>query len=107
MDVLAAREVLVDRGVLAGQPDDVAHGVGLGDHVVAEDRGVPRVGAEDGGEDAHGGRLAGAVGPEQSEHGAGLDLEGDPVEGADVAAGEDLDQIVGLDGQGALRRISH
>ena len=46
------------------------------------------------------GRLAGAVGTEQAEHGAGLDLEGDAVERAHVAAGEDLDQVVRLDGDG-------
>ena len=99
VDVLPAREVLVHRGVLAGQPDDATHRVGLGDHVVAEDRGASRVGAEDGGEDAHDGGLARPVRAEQPQHGAGLHLEGDPVERADVAAGEDLHELVGLDRQ--------
>ena len=35
VDVLPAGEVLVHRGVLAGQPDGAPDGVGLGDHVVA------------------------------------------------------------------------
>ena len=97
-------QVLVDRGVLAGQPDGAAHRVGCGDHVVAEHGGASRVGAQDGGEDAHGGRLAGAVGAEQAEHRAGLDLERDAVERAHVAAGEDLDEVVGLHRQrGAAR----
>ena len=37
VDVLPAREVLVHRGVLAGQPDGAADGIGLLDDVVAED----------------------------------------------------------------------
>ena len=99
VDVLPAREVLVHGGVLAGEPDDAAHRVGLGDHVVAEHRGAPGVGAEDGGEDAHDRGLARPVRAEQPEHGAGLHLEGDPVERAHVAAGEDLHEVVGLDRQ--------
>ena len=41
--VLAPGEVLVDRGELAGQPDDLAELVGLFDDVEAGDRRVPRV----------------------------------------------------------------
>ncbi len=74
-DVLAAGQVLVDGGVLAGQPDDAAHDVGLARHVVAEDGGRALVGFEDRGQDAHRRGLAGAVGTEQAEHGARLDLE--------------------------------
>ena len=66
-----------------------------------------RVGTEDGGEDAHDGRLARPVRSEQPEHGAGLHLKGDAVERPDVAAREDLDQVVGLHRQGRVRRISH
>ena len=73
-DVLAARQVLVHRGVLAGQPDDAPHHLGLLGHVVAQDRGAAFVGLEDGGEDAHGRGLAGAVGAEQAENRARLDL---------------------------------
>ena len=41
--------------------------------------------------------LAGPVGPEEPEHRACFDLERDAVEGAHVAAGEDLHEVVRLD----------
>ena len=104
VDVLPAREVLVDGGVLAGEPDGAADRIGLGDHVVAEHRGASRVGAEDGGEDAHDRGLARPVRTEQAQHGAGLHLERDAVEGAHLAVGEDLDEVVGLDGECGIRR---
>ena len=109
VDVLAPGEVLVDGGVLARQPDQAADHVGLLHHVVPEDAGAPRVGFEDGGEDAHGRRLAGTVGAEQAEHGAGLDGERDLVERPHAALGEDLHQVVGLDGKrsGGRQRKSH
>ena len=65
----------------------------------------PESGLEDGGQDAHGRGLAGPVGAEQAEDGARLDVQRDAVEGADVAAREHLDQIVGLHGVG--RNIAH
>jgi hypothetical protein len=37
VDVLPPGEVLVDRGVLAGESDGAPHGVSPGDHVEAED----------------------------------------------------------------------
>ena len=107
VDVLPAGQVLVHRGVLPGEPDGAADRVGLGDHVVAEHRGAPGVGAEDGGEDAHDGGLARTVRAEQTEHRAGLHLERDAVEGPHVAAGEDLHEVVGLDGESGVRRMSH
>ncbi len=66
------------------------------DDVEAGDAGAARVGLEQRGEDAHGGRLAGAVRPEQPEHGALLRLEVDAVERHDVAVG--LGQSGGGDG---------
>ena len=45
---------------------------------------LPAVGTEEGGEDAHDGGLARAVGPEQAEHGAGGDGEVDTAEGLGV-----------------------
>ena len=83
--VLAPGEVLVDRRVLAGEADRGAHGVGLAGDVESEHRRVARVGGEQRREDAHGGRLAGAVGAEQAEDRPGRDLEIDAVEGGDVA----------------------
>jgi len=52
---------------------------------VAEDGGPTAVGAQDGGEDAHGGGLAGPVGAEQPEHGAHRDVEVHAVDGDHVA----------------------
>ena len=43
--------------------------------------------------------LPAPFGPEQPEHRAGLHLERDPVEGPHVAAGEDLHEVVRLDGE--------
>ncbi len=60
---------------------------------------MPRVGGEDGGEDAHRRRLPRAIGPQQAEDGAFLHGEAHAVEGAHLAA-ECLSQIVGLDGGG-------
>ena len=70
LEVLASGEVFVDRGVLTGEADRLANPFGVAGHVDPEDARSPRVGKKDGREDADGSRLAGAVGPEQSEHGA-------------------------------------
>src|SRR5581483_3459028 len=83
--VLAAGEVAVDRGVLAGEPDPGADGVGPAGDVDAEDRGRAAVRPEDRREDAHGGGLAGAVGAEHAEDGPGRDLEVDPGQRLEVA----------------------
>ena len=84
LEVLEAGEVLVDRGVLAGEPDARAQRRRLLDDVEARDARAARVGLEQRGEDAHGGRLAGAVGAEQAEDGALARLQVDPVERDDV-----------------------
>jgi hypothetical protein len=89
-EVLTAGQVGIDRRILAGEADPVADAVGVADHVVAEDLRVPAVGWEDGCQDPDRGGLAGAVGPEQPEHGTGRHLEVDAVEGDHVA--EALDQ---------------
>jgi len=96
--VLPAGEVLVDCGVLTGQPDESAHDVGLLHHVVAQNGGPAGVGMQDGREDAHGRRLAGPVGPQEPEDSALRHFEGGAVEGAHVAPREDLDQVYGLNG---------
>ena len=100
--VLAAGQVLVDRGVLAGEADALANGLGVAGHVDAEHLGPAVVGLEDGGEDAHGRRLAGAVGSEQAEHRAGRHGEvdaGQRLDGAE-ALGEALDPDGGGGGRG-------
>ena len=92
-EVLAAGEVAVDRGVLAGEADAGSDRVGPPGHVEAEDLGVAAVGREHGGQDPDGGRLAGAVGAEHAEDGAGRHLEVDAGQRLEVteALGEALD----------------
>jgi hypothetical protein len=112
-EVLTAGQVGIDRRVLAGKADPVADPIGVPDHVAAQDRGATTIGPKDGRQDTDRGRLAGAVGAEQPEHGARRDLEVDPVQGDDVA--EALDQALHQDGgiahdyrwsQDTLRRSS-
>jgi hypothetical protein len=102
--VLPARQVLVDRGVLPGEADALADGLGMAGHVHAEDLGVTAVGVEDGGEDAHGRRLAGAVGPEQPEHGARCRGKVDTGEGLHLA--EALGQALDPDGRTRSGRLA-
>ena len=87
LQVLGPGEVFVDRRVLAGEADLGPQLRRLAGDVEAGDAGAAAVGREQGGEDADRGRLAGAVGPEQAEHGAGGDPQVDPVERAHVAVG--------------------
>ena len=94
--VLRAGQVLVDRGVLAGEADRAAHLLGVADDVVAADPGDAGVGAQQGGEDADGGGLAGAVRAEHAEHGALAGGQVDAGEGLGVA--EALGQPFGFDG---------
>jgi hypothetical protein len=65
---------------LRGHPDGRADGVSLAGQVVAGDEGLAAVRAEQGRQDVDGDGLAGAVGPQQGEHGAGGDVEVDAVE---------------------------
>ena len=96
-EVLAAGEVLVDGRVLAGEADRLADALGVLDHVEAADAGVAGVGDEQGGQDADGGRLAGAVGAEHTEDGAASDGEVDALQRLRLA--EVLDEALGLDHQ--------
>ena len=96
-EVLGARQVLVHRGVLAGQADALAQGGGVADGVQARDADRAGVRAQQRGEHADRRRLARAVGAEQAEHRAGLDLEVDAVERADLA--ERLDEAFDEDGR--------
>ena len=79
-DVLLAREVLVDARVLEDDPDVAPDGGRLAIEVVAGD-GDRAAGLGQGrGQDADGGGLAGAVGPEEGEELARPDLEADVVD---------------------------
>jgi hypothetical protein len=96
LEVLEAGEVLVDSGVLPGEADGGAQLRRLGGDVEAGDAGAPGVRLEQRREDPHRGRLAGAVWPQEAEHGALLRLEVDAVEGDHIAVG--LGQAAGGDG---------
>ena len=63
--------------------------------VEAEHLGATAVGLQDRRENAHRRGLAGSVGSEQAEHGAGRDRQVDTVECDDVA--EALDEALGVD----------
>ena len=95
-EVLAAGGVGVDAVLLAHDADRMADAHRLGEDVETGHAGAARVGAGEGGEDADGGALAGAVGAQQAEHGARLDLEVEAVERAHVAR-VGLDEAVRLD----------
>ena len=78
--VLVTGEVLVDRGVLPGETDALAHRLRIRADVDAEHLGAAAAALQDRGEDAHRGGLAGAVRAEQTEHAAGRHREVDAVE---------------------------
>ncbi len=85
VDVLQAREVLVDGGVLAREADHVAKSLGVADDVVTGDARAAGVGFEQRRQDPDRGSFARAVRSEQPENRARLDLEIDAVEGPHVA----------------------
>ncbi|GAA3235892.1 hypothetical protein GCM10010468_69880 [Actinocorallia longicatena] len=98
LQVLGARQDLVQRGVLAEQPDGGPDGRGVPGDVMPGDGSGSGVGAQKGGEDADGGGLAGPVGAEQPVDGAGGDGEVEAVQGPDAA--EALDEPLGVDVHG-------
>jgi hypothetical protein len=100
-EVLGAGERLVERRVLAGQPDELADLVRLGGDVVAEHRRAAVVRRDQGGEDADDGGLAGAVRAEEAEDGAGGDGQVDAVHRR--GGTEALGQAAGDDGVGRAR----
>ena len=79
-EVLVASEVLVDRGVLTGEADALAHFLRVLAHINTEHLGPPAAAGQNRGEDAYGCGLAGAVRSEETEHAAGGDREVDSVE---------------------------
>ena len=82
LEVLEAGQVLVDRGVLAGEPDLRAQRRGIALHVEPYDARAAPVGLEQRGEDSHHCGLAGPVGAEQGEHAAGAGGEVDAAQRA-------------------------
>src|SRR6266702_2187556 len=100
--VLLGGEVVVQGGVLEDQADAPPHlGLAL-DHVEAGHAGAPRARPQQRAQHRDGGRLAGAVGPQEPEGLAGRDAEAHATDGLDLV--EPLDQALGLDGGGAVGR---
>jgi hypothetical protein len=89
-EVLLPGEVLVDGGELPGHADAAAHGVGVALDIVSQHAGFARIGPQQRRQDADGGRLAGAVGPQQPVDAAGGHEQIEPVDRARVA--EALDE---------------
>ena len=97
VEVLAGGEVLVDRGVLPGDADQLAHHVRVLLDVDAEDLRAAAVHREQRGEHLEHRGLAGAVGSEDAEDLAAAYLQVDAVDGPQVAEG--LHEAVGSDCQ--------
>src|SRR5690606_32410340 len=103
VQVLPAGQLLVHRGVLAGQPDHPAQLPGPAHYVVPGDGGPSGGRGEQGGEDPHERGLARAVRPEHPHHGALAHVQIDAVQrlrGAVV-----LDQPPYGDGAGGATRV--
>ena len=94
-EVLASGEQLVECGVLAGHADPLARLRRLAQDVDAGHAGRSAVGVGEGREDAHRGRLAGAVRAEHAEDRALADVEVQPAQGVRLAEG--LVEADGLD----------
>ncbi len=78
--VRAAGEALVERRVLAGEPDMATHLGRLGDDIVAGHPGDAPVGAQQRAQHSHRGGLARAVGSEHAQYRPGLDLQVEAVQ---------------------------
>jgi hypothetical protein len=100
--VLLGGEVAVERRVLEDEADVAPDVVALAHDVVAGDARAARRRLGQRAQHVDGGRLPGAVGPEEAEDLPGRHLEADTAHGLDLAKG--LAQVVDLDRQG---RFSH
>ena len=78
-------EFVIEGGVLENDAEGFADGGGVGGGVVAIDDERAGGGAEEGGEHFDGGGFAGAVGAEKGEAFAAGDIEGDVIDGGEVA----------------------
>src|SRR5215472_17929537 len=95
LQVFAPRQVLVDRGLLAGQPDAGFQPVRVHDDVEAGHRSASGVRLQQRREDAYRSRLPGAVGSEQRENAAFSNSQVETVQRD--GRPEALDQAFGVD----------
>src|SRR5262249_51910351 len=96
-DHLAGRHPVVDPSRRRKEADVPANFVGLGEHVKPGDVGLARGRFEEGAEDAEGGRLAGAVRPQEAEDLTGAGREGDAVHGRDRSPGRIVEGLAQAD----------
>ncbi len=89
VEVLVGGERAVDGDRLGDVADAGAHREAVAADVIAGHQRAPVGGLEQGREHADGGRLARAVGPEQAEHLAGCDREGDAADGLELTEADD------------------
>ena len=104
LEVLPAGQDLVDRGVLAREPDPAAYLLRIPAYVDAADVGRAAVGLEERGEHPDRRRLAGAVRAEQPVHRPIGDRQLEPVERRHLL--EPLGQLPSLDRQTWFRHDS-
>src|SRR5205807_1386592 len=97
-EVFGGTHLGVERAVLRHVADAASDFERVPEDVKAVDGGGAGGGGQEAGEDAHGGRLAGAVGPEEADHTAARHVEGDVADGGVVA--EKLGQLVDVDHSG-------
>ena len=85
LEVFEARQVFVDRHVLAGQANLCLDAIRVLDHIETRDRGVAAVGLEQGRENPDRRRLARPVRSEQGQQTPFCDLEVEPIECSNAA----------------------
>ncbi len=81
LEVLAPRQVFVDSDFLTGEADARLQPIRVPDDIEARHPGTSRIRLEQRREDAHGSRLASAVGSEHCEYAARLNLQVETVQG--------------------------
>ena len=81
--VVARRELVVEREILRHQSDSSLHGIGIAAEPHAVDRDCAVIGCDQSGNHRHRRRLAGAVGPQQTDELSAFDIERDAAHGGD------------------------
>ena len=95
LQVLDHLHVVVDAEEVGHVADQAADFLGMGVDRVAADAGLAPGGLQERGQDPHGGRLARAVGADEAEQVALGQLEGEVIDGVQLAV--DFGEVLGLD----------
>lgn len=97
LNVFTPRQVFIDGGVLAGQPDVCAGRRGIGRHINAGNFGIAGVGTQQCGQNTNQRGLSGTVRPEQPVDDACLELEAHAVERYNLRLWKRLDDVLDSD----------